>query len=513
MKKVLVLLLALIMVLSAFVACGPKDPAQQGGESSTPAGNDPQQPGASDSKPSESESESTIGNLDPSLNLNGKEVTVISRSHYWFADEVSVEDPSGDPIESAMFQRNLDVERILNCTLENFKVTETGTGGTADYAVVNQLKNTIGPDCPYDIVSTSAYTAFENTAAGICHNLNDIDHIDLDQNYWAPYYNAGATIGNQQYFATGAISLSLRRFIFVTFFNPKLTEDRGIENLYDVVNDGRWTLDYQAEIINGVHEELDGVEGKTEGDFYGLVTNHHICVDPYWSACDVKIMGKDDDDYLIFEPELEKLDNILNKLKEIYKRSGGTYSYTGKSGDVDQDEIRAKFTSEYAMMVTLRLLECEADDFRNMESYGILPMPKYDDEQENYYSHAHDQFAVYGVISSVPTTEIDDIGAVLECMAIEGYRTVTPAYFEVALKGKYSKDPQSWEMLDKIVNNVKIDGGLLYTIKLGDITQQLRNTVKNDTPTISTTVFSAFGMKSLNKSLNNFIKSVQALQG
>ena len=98
-------------------------------------------------------------------------------------------------------------------------------------------------------------------------------------------------------------------------------------------------------------------------------------------------------------------------------------------------------------------------------------------------------------------------------MAIEGYRTVTPAYFEVALKGKYSKDPQSWEMLDKIVNNVKIDGGLLYTIKLGDITQQLRNTVKNDTPTISTTVFSAFGMKSLNKSLNNFIKSVQALQG
>ena len=125
MKKVLVLLLALIMVLSAFVTCGPKDPAQQGGESSTPAGNDPQQPGASDPKPSESESESTIGNLDPSLNLNGKEVTVISRSHYWFADEVSVEDPSGDPIESAMFQRNLDVERILNCTLENFKVTET----------------------------------------------------------------------------------------------------------------------------------------------------------------------------------------------------------------------------------------------------------------------------------------------------------------------------------------------------------------------------------------------------
>jgi hypothetical protein len=148
-----------------------------------------------------------------------------------------------------------------------------------------------------------------------------------------------------------------------------------------------------------------------------------------------------------------------------------------------------------------------------MESYGILPMPKYDEEQTNYYSHAHDQFAVYGIVSSVPTTEVDNIGAVLECMAIEGYRTVTPAYFEVALKGKYSKDPQSWEMLDKIVNNVKIDGGLLYTIMLSDITQQLRNTVKNDNPTISTTVFSAFGLKSLNKSLDRFMSSVKAIQG
>jgi hypothetical protein len=97
-------------------------------------------------------------------------------------------------------------------------------------------------------------------------------------------------------------------------------------------------------------------------------------------------------------------------------------------------------------------------------------------------------------------------------MAMEGYRTVTPAYFEIALKGKYSKDPQSWDMLDKIVNNVKIDGGLLYTIKLGDITQQLRNTVKNDSPTISTTVFSAFGLKALNKSLTTLNRAIQTLQ-
>ena len=519
MKKALLLMLALIMVLSSFVACGSPDtpPAE---ESKTPgeSGNNPPASGNDTEGPAgttapdgpSTPAETQIGNLDPNIDLGGKEVTIISRSHYHFADEVAVEESSGDPIESAIFQRNLDVERILNCTLENFKVTESSN---PDYAVVTQLKNTIGPDCPYDIMSASAYTAFENTAAGLCHNLLDVEHIDLNQHYWAPYYNEEATIGNQQYFATGAISLALRRFIFVTFFNPTITADHGIEDLYTVVNDGRWTLDYQAEIVNGVFSELDGVEGKTEGDFYGFVTNHHICVDPYWAACDATILDKDDDDYLIFAPEKEKLDNILTKLKQLYRRSGGTYSYSSKSGDADQNDIRAKFTSEYAMMVTLRLLECEADDFRNMEAYGILPMPKFDETQENYYSHAHDQFAVYGIVSSVPTTEIDNMGAVLECMAIEGYRTVTPAYFEIALKGKYSKDPQSWDMLDKIVNNLKIDGGLLYTIAISDITQQLRNVVKNDSPTVSTVVFSAFGMKALNRSLDRFITSVRNLQG
>ena len=513
MKKVLALMLALMMVLTVFVACTPAEDPQQGGNES-----ESKAPAASESKPAESgnqnnptdSSEEEIGEIDPSIDLGGKEVTIISRGHYWFADEVAVEETSGDPIEAAVFQRNLDVERILNCTLVNYKVNESSDG---DYAVVRQLSNTIGGgDCPYDIMSASAYTAFENTATGLCQNLLDVSNLNLDKNYWAPYYNEAATIGNEQYYATGAISLSLRRFIFVTFFNPTLTEDRGIEDLYTVVNEGRWTLDYQAEIINGAFQELDGVEGKTEGDFYGFVTNHHICVDPYWSACDVTILTKDEDDFFTFAPELEKLDTILNKLKAIYKTSGGTYSYTGKTGDTDQDDIRAKFTSEYAMMVTLRLLEVEADDFRNMENYGILPMPKYDEAQTEYYSHAHDQFAVYGIVSTVPSTRVDDIGAVLECMAMEGYKTVTPAYFEIALKGKYSKDPQSWDMLDKIVNNVKINGGLLYTIKVNDITQQLRNTMKNDSPTISTTIFSAFGMKALEKNLTNLNKSIKARQ-
>ena len=499
MKRILVLALSVLMVLSTFVACSPAD---GGGDSSAPAGNanTPTTP------------QKQIGNLDPNINLGEKEVVILSRGHAAFEDEVSVESGGGDPIDQAIYDRNSDVQRILNCVIKNVKAIETtiGTGDTGDAAVIAELKKTRGPDCTYDIVSASAYTAFGNATEALCINLKDVDHLDLTQDYWAPYFNDDATIGNHQYFATGSISLSLRRMIFVTFFNSKITQERNIEDLYDVVTSGRWTLDYQAKILDGVYENSDGVTGATQGDFYGLVTNSHICIDPYWTACDVDILVKNSDDFFEFAPETEKLDSILKKLKDIYKTSH-TYAFVGKSGDVDQDEIRQKFTNEEAMMATLRLIEVEAEDFRNMENYGILPMPKFDDAQTEYYSHAHDQFAVYGIVNK-DSSDYDDLGAVLECLAIESERTVKDAYFEIALKVKYSKDEQSWYMLDMIVRNLKINGGLLYTPKLGDLLQKLRNAVKNNSPTISATVFNGVHLTSYNQKLLMMQNEFKAIQ-
>ena len=162
-------------------------------------------------------------------------------------------------------------------------------------------------------------------------------------------------------------------------------------------------------------------------------------------------------------------------------------------------------------MATLRLIEVEAEDFRNMENYGIIPIPKFDESQKEYYSHAHDQFIVYGIVNK-DGSNFDNLGAVLECMAIESERTVKNAYFEIALKGKSSKDQQSWDMLDMIVKNLKIDGGLLYTIKLNDITQQLRSAVKNKAATISTNIFHAIKVQALNVKLKTMQDEIKGIQ-
>ena len=493
MKRLLVLALAVIMLLSTLVACGPADTDDGNGDSSNAqasgnnAATNPDGSSKDPSNPNDSgETDAKIGNLDPSINLKEKEITIISRDHDWMKDEVSVKNENADPINDSIFKRNQNVEKLLNVKIKNTLIS----GATyADYVVIDEIAKNNGPDCPYHLAANSAYTSFENTANGYFKNLKDIAHLDLSQDYWAPYFNPEASIGNQQYFATGAISLSLRRFIFVTFFNKDLANYYNLENLYDVVEDGRWTLDYQANIISNMWSEQDGMDGKTEGDSYGFITDDGIFVDAYIAACDVQILVKDSDDFYVLSPDTLKADDMMKKINQLYWKSGSTYVF-GRQADYSQfDKIRTKFASGEATMITDRLIAVESEQLKNMDSeYGIIPIPKLNEEQKEYYSLAHDLFTVYGIVnSSVTDNMTDDLGAVLEAMAIESKRVVTPAYYEVALKGKYAKDQESWEMLDMIVNNLKINGGLIYTIKIKDLTQQFRDAVKAkkaDTSTI-----------------------------
>ena len=165
MKKALILLLACIMIASAFIACSPTD---------DPAAESPT------NKPTSS-STAKIGNLDPSINLNEKEIVILSRDSDWTRDEISVDGFNADPINDAIYQRKLNVEKLINVTLVNRMVSTGTTINDKEYSVHKEIQKTIGPDCPYHIMASTAYTCFENTASGYYQNLLDIDHLDLSQ--------------------------------------------------------------------------------------------------------------------------------------------------------------------------------------------------------------------------------------------------------------------------------------------------------------------------------------------
>jgi hypothetical protein len=58
--------------------------------------------------------------------------------------------------------------------------------------------------------------------------------------------------------------------------------------------------------------------------------------------------------------------------------------------------------------------------------------------------------------------DVEYVGTILESMSAEGYRQVTPAYFEVALKNRYTKDQTSKEMVDLIKQSKVLDFAYVY---------------------------------------------------
>ena len=85
---------------------------------------------------------------------------------------------------------------------------------------------------------------------------------------------------------------------------------------------------------------------------------------------------------------------------------------------------------------------------RNMEAdFGILPIPKSDEEQERYYSFS----SVYsGGIMMVPKTadNLERTAVVLTALA-SGSEGVYKAYYEGALKGKVARDEGAADMIAK----------------------------------------------------------------
>ena len=147
----------------------------------------------------------------------------------------------------------------------------------------------------------------------------------------------------------------------------------------------------------------------------------------------------------------------------IYENTGSLYyrdaTFRDNLGKYERQS--SMFVNGTVLLAPLHLQYAETVEFRNMQdSYGILPTPKYDEHQQDYYSYVHDQYSIFMIPITVRSPEMS--GAVLEAMAYESYKTLTPAYFEVALKGRYANDPESRKMLDMISNNVLVDTAIIY---------------------------------------------------
>ncbi len=436
--------------------------------------------------------------LPDNLDYGGDEVTFIS--HYregWTSGEISVPSLKSEPVNDAVYERNKQVEGRLNIVINNMEID------THDYTEVpNKVKLAVQAGTEdYDIMAAPCIGAMPITLEGHFANLLNTAYIDLSQPWWSQGFNEVVEYNDAQYNATGAIVLSMYRFAFVTVFNQKLFDDAGQAYLYDYVENGTWTLDKQASIVPSFHVDNGNGQQDPDGDLYGLIVGNHISVDPYWSSCDVSIVGRDEDGAYTLVFDSSKLQDVMEKILYLYYQTDdSTYVFPLNGSDGDQEDIRNAFAAGNGAMATLRVMELENAVMRNMtDKYGVVPMPKFDEHQASYKTYLHDQFSVLSILTTVKEDRLDAVSATLEALASESYRVVRPAYYESTLRTKIAQDPQSSAMMELVMNNIYIDAGILYAINMGWFYDYPRIVVKEK----QNTIISHY--KSASKSAKNYL--------
>ncbi len=487
MKKSLRVLcgfLASLLLLGAFASCANTSESEE----TTPDSSAVTTAGTSGESTIESETEEPrlTDDIPEGTTFDDKEVIILSRYREgWTSGEIAVEDLNTDLINDTVYERNKEVEdrlkiKIVSVPESNHdpfvtmgKVTTSVTAGTHEY----------------DLVACACYVSINQALEGTFMDLRETEYLDLSKPWWAQGFNEAAEYQGTQYVATGSALLSMYRFAFVTVFNKVIFQDNNIPFLYEDVKNSTWTLDRQIELVPIFHRDNGNGEQDLDGDVYGLATNDYISVDPYWSACDVDILGRDETGSyeLIFDSS--KLHAVAEKtLKLFYESGNAVYNHKHYGLDDEQEDIRDMFANDGAAMATLRILELENQAIRNMKSeYGVIPMPKFDNEQAEHQTFLHDQVTVFSIPSSIAreSDRQEMVGALMEALASNSHYSLRPAYYETTLRTKIAQDPESAEMMDLIINNVYIDAGILYTQAVGNFHDKFRQIMGSETNTVT----------------------------
>lgn len=425
LKSGISLLLVLLMLVSA-VAC-KKNKGDENVNSNDQATNEEADGYVKDGVPDD-------------YNLDGREIRILCR-----AGEMRQYDVDGggellgDVVHEAVFNRNEKVAKRLNCT---FTITEM-EGDWKTFGDTMEVQLTTGDDL-WDIVNVQGNASLSRSRDYLFASLEESTWLDFEREWWN--YEAMkeiSTDGTGIRFLVGDISLSMHQYSGAMFFNKRLLMSNGVNpnELYKTVIDRQWTYEKLGEMAADLCSDENGDGTIADGDIYGLAIFSSEDLKYLEYGMDVRRYTRGEDGVPVMDYDQYRAQTGVEAILKLVNTEGVEYFNTGRDFKL--------FTSGRSVFLSAYLGAASYGMFRSMQdAYGIVPIPMLDGQQKEYINYIHDSASFFAV--PVTCMDTEPIGAVLEVLCAESYRSVVPIYFETAMKAKYSKDSESGQCIDII---------------------------------------------------------------
>ncbi len=440
MKKFFSLILCALMLVPTLVSCG--GPGQENGDSPNSDNTQQSENNADTSEETEISRANTPDNLPDGLNFDGMTINVY---HFGNDDTVNydcVGELTGDVVMDAVYNRNISVEDRLNVKFNWIPGSNDWEGFPNQVSIVLQAGAS-----DYDLIVEESSRLFQQSIRGYFYDLPTLsDYIDLSQPWWYTEMMEESSLDNtKRFFLNGDLFLTCMFGASAMYFNKQMFTDyfSNVNELYNHVLDGTWTYDVFMDYCRSVYTDVNGDGIANADDIFGFRYEQWGVPNYLSMSTGLTYSKRDENGY----PVLDIMtDDGIKWGETLYKvLYTDNISIEGDKQETFINQTSLFYPGQFSTAHQLRDVDFD---------YGIIPYPKLSEDLD-YMSAAATVNGNGGAIPvSAPAEKLDAVCAAMEALAAEAYRTVVPAWYDTALKVKYSDGLIDAQMVDIIYEHI-----------------------------------------------------------
>ena len=365
---------------------------------------------------------------------------------WYYAESLSNEQGSLHVLNNTIYEMNTLVEEYLGITMEYEHISSVVTGGEIFDAVQPTIMS--GDDVYQLCILHPYYSYTKFITRNYALDFHTLPDFDPEQPYWNAEVMEQLSINDHAFIGLGDLCEYSINMIYCN--KDKLAEaSRTVP--YEMVRNGNWTLDEFFSLTSGLYAD-DGNGRRDNRDTYGFAAMWDANGSAFMQGCDIYVATRNESD--TFELSLYN-DRLIDMYDKLYTWSKNESTYLWSFGNRSNPSIAMDFLDGNAYFTHDKLgtvyLEAEF-------APGMLPMPKYDTNQDEY-SHVN-----WGNNVVIPGTvkNKDMVGQVLELMGYYSKTLVQEKYYDEVLQLRVSEAPDDRDMVELIYNTVVYDPGIAF---------------------------------------------------
>ena len=436
-----ILAVSLILALLLTVGCGSNDPGEQKQTSA-------------DTTVADTTAEPELTIPDYKLDLGGADFNILYfdavEACGWSSDipcDVNTDEQTGDLLNDEVYDRNRRIEEMYDLKITAHKET---------WDVYSVLERSVmSASGEYDAAFVKQQGLSNPVSNGYFAELSAL--LDFEKPWWDEKSLEGFEVCGKTYAIAGDVTFMDKLCDIVIFFNKNMAEEYNLGDIYQMVIDKKWTFEEMLKMCELVSADLNNDGSADKDDRFGFAGQNDAAYELFQSAGE-RFCTLDKDGIPYLSNDSERAVDIMMK---VYSFMNDDINFFNRqtAGLSVNDAIKMFISNRvlFLMRPLQTIMELRAMD----ADFGIIPTPLMDDSQSEYSTSIG--FTVANCVTiPVDAKSVETSAKVLDTLSADSYFNMNSTFYDMVLGAKLTRDDNSTENLDIILNSCVFDPGCIF---------------------------------------------------